>query len=262
MASATDAVAEVSAPLLGMPAFLAGSLVAAQFYDLPHAFDDADVFCPTDTSLIAAGERLQGHGFTLNDRFSRVWARWLKQGFKGWHTNSIKLTSPSGLEVNLVYKLIGKHPTASLAQVLESFDFGLLGVGYDLSEGLALKDMRSFFFPHLNIKTTPLPLMPNKRDDWRSGFISQYNGTREPGRYAKYHRYGYDLSQVKDDLVTGYLAAATYHQSTGRPEKEQLGRIYYTIADLIIADDIDELERAGKEILYLDSLDAIMDALE
>ena len=58
----------------------------------------------------------------------------IKYGFKGWHTNSLKLyhaTPTYRVEVNLVYKLTDGHPTTSLAQVLESFDFGCLGLGLD-----------------------------------------------------------------------------------------------------------------------------------
>ena len=111
--------------------------------------------------------------------------------------------------------------------------------------------------------------MPNKRMDWRNGFISQYNGVREVGRYAKYVQYGHDLSLVKDDLVTGYWSAATYLKDragraiTGQDQdKALLAAIYETIAKMIEADQIDECAEAGKKILVLDQLDQIMEALE
>lgn len=255
-------IEEVSAPLLGMPAFLAGSLVAAETYDIPFAFSDVDIFCGSPEAIIACGQKLLDNGFTLNDRNSRVWARWVSMGFKSWHTNSLKLESPNGDEVNLIFKKTEGHPTTSLAQVLESFDFGLLGVGYDLLSGQPLRrDMRSYLFPDLN-PDGPLPLMPNKRSNWRSGFISQYNGTRELGRYAKYCNYGYDLSAVRDDLLTGYQAAADYHDASAIPDKQLLGKIYAGIIALIESDDIPAMLEAGKEIIQLDSLDLIMEALE
>lgn len=253
-------IAEVSAPAAGLPVFLAGSLVAEETYGLTNAHSDADLFCGTPQVLIATVQRFLSEGFTLDDRFTRVWARWLRYGFNNWHTNSIKLYSPSGIEVNLIYKLHNKHPTSSLGQVLESFDFGLLATGYDLEYG-TFHDMRDFLFPGLDPKG-PLPLMPNKRVNWRQGIFSQYNGLREAGRYAKYHNYGYDLSVVKDDLVTGYWESSKYYATAAKVERQPLGKIYETIAMLIEDDEIDQLAEASKEILYLDSLDEIMEALE
>ena len=72
-----------------------------------------------------------------------------------------------------------------------------------------IQDMRAYLFPGHDING-PLPLMPQRRDAWRGGFISQYQGMRELGRYAKYARYGYDMSAVQNDLIEGYMNAATY----------------------------------------------------
>lgn len=262
MYSADVVLAEVTDWLRGSPVFVAGSLVAADEHGLPFAYEDADVFCPSGEVLIATAQKLLGHGLVLDERHSRVWARWLKYGFKTWHTNSLKLMSPAGYEVNLVFKRHNNVPTTSLAQVLESFDFGLLGVGYDLCDGVQRRDLRDYLFPDHPVNGA-LPLMPNKRSDWRNGFISQYNGTREAGRYAKYFRYGYDLSLVKEDLLIGYGAATEYLRTrTDSRDKQVLGDIYEKIAELIASDQITELYEAGKEIVYLDSLDAIMEALE
>lgn len=258
--STSAIIADVRQLLRGEPVFLAGSLVAADTYGLPDAFHDVDLFCPTPQVLISIGQRLLDHGYKFDDRFGRVWARWLKYGMKGWHTNSLRLTSPGGIETNLVYKLTEGHPATSLSQVLESFDFGLLGMGWDL-ESDTFRDLRPYLFPNVTTRDR-LPMMPNKRSNWRQGFISRYNGLREMGRYAKYYRYGYDLSLVKDDLVCGYTAAAKYHCGRFEPEQQDLGHIYESIAMLIDIDDIDQLEAASQEIDYDDSLDAIMKALE
>lgn len=258
--NASDIINDVRALLAGEPVFLAGSLVAEQTYGLSNAHHDVDLFCPTDQVLIAVGQKLLDHGYKLDDRFSRVWARWLRYGFKKWHTNSLRLMSPTGVETNLVYKLTDGHPTTSLSQVLESFDFGLLATGYDLEEDM-FRDLRPYLFPGLD-PAGPLPLMPNKRSNWRNGFISQYNGLRECGRYAKYTGYGYDMSAVKDDLVTGYWSAASYMSSHFDSEKQQLGKIYEAIAMHIEDDHIDELAKASALIDYKDSLDVIMEALE
>lgn len=253
-------IADVRALLTGDPVFLTGSLVAEEAYGKTSAHSDVDLFCPTSQVLVAMTQKLLLSGYKLDDRFERVWQRWLRYGFKTWHTNSIRLHSPSGVETNLVYKLADGHPTTSLSQVLESFDFGLLGMGYDLEQDM-YRDLRPYLFPGMDING-PLPMMPNKRMNWRNGFISQYNGLRESGRYAKYHGYGYDMSLVKDDLVTGYWSVSNYMSTTFDKDKQQLGKIYEALAMHIEADNIDELKAAYKTLDFNDSLDAIMEALE
>lgn len=257
-------IGAVAKPLAGLPACIAGSTVAAELYNLPlQKTSDVDVFCFTEQALITAMEKLANAGFTLNERFDRVRDRWLKYGLRNWHTNSIKFDAPSRydfIEVNLVFKLVGGNPLNSLAAVLESFDFGLLAAGYDLSDG-KFRDLRSYLFPGMDLNG-PLPLMPNKADAWSHGFISRYNGLRESGRYAKYHSYGHDLSLVKPVLVNGYFAAALYLEQRGDDDRVMLANIYRSIAMHIENDDIDELLEANKTILTLDSLDQIMEALE
>jgi hypothetical protein len=257
---ADDAITEVLANLAGVNGFLTGSTVAAQDHGLPYAWSDIDIFMPTSHTLVASVQKLLDQGYKLDDRFSRVWERWLRYGFKSWHTNSIRLHSPGGIETNLVYKLTEGHAATSLAEVIESFDFGLLCSGWELETG-TYRNMQSYLFPGF-AKRGALPMMPSKRTNWRAGFISQYNGLREFGRYAKYHGYGYDMSLVKDDLAEGYRAAELYLSTHFDAEKQQMGKIYGVIADNIEDDDIAGLKAATAKIDYKDSLDAIMEALE
>jgi hypothetical protein len=258
--SASAIIADVRSRLAGEPVYLAGSLVAEATYGKTGAHTDVDLFCPTSEVLIATASTLLSQGFTFGDRFDRVWARWMKMGLKGWHTNSLKLFSPGGIEYNLVYKLTEGHAATSLAEVIESFDFGLLASGWDLQLD-QFRDMRSYLFPGMD-PDGALPMMPNKRDNWRNGFISQYNGLREAGRYAKYYNYGYDMSLVKDDLVTGYDQATLYFSGHFDPDKQMLGKIYWAIARHIESDNIDQLDEASRQIDYTDALDAIMEKLE
>jgi len=245
--------------LHGTPAFLVGSCVAAEAHG--HAsFHDIDVFVPSQGVLFTTIQQLLDQGYYLDDRFDRVWYRWLRYGLKGWHTNSMRLYSIDNIETNVVYKLIDGHPTTSLAQVLESFDFGLLGVGYDI-ETEQYRDMRPYLFPEA-ITGGPYGLMPNKRGNWRNGFISRYNGLRQAARLAKYYGYGYDMSAVMDDLVTGYRMAAMYHAGQFDEDKKLLGEIYTVLADKIEAGELEELGEAYATLDFNDELDAIMDKLE
>ena len=257
-----QAIAEATALLRGTPVFIAGSCVAADVHSKGvDGYSDLDLFVPTQQVLISTVQHLLCEGYTLEDRQQRVWHRWLRYGLKGWHTNSIRLYSKSDVETNVVFKIVDGHATTTLAQVLESFDFGLLAVGHDLEQG-TFRDLRPYLFPGMDI-TGPLPMLPGRRDAWRNGFISQYNGLREAARYAKYHRYGYDMSLVKDDLVNGYQMVASYHLSKSDDDSAQLlGQIYTTLGERIEDDEIDELVDSYKTLDFRDELDKIMEALE
>ena len=257
--SPTHAIDTLVGQLHGMPVFIAGSCVAAHTYG-KQDWSDLDVFVPSQPVLFATVQHLLDMGYVPAERFDRVWARWLRYGLKGWHTNSMRLEAPNGVETNVVFKIVDGHPTTTLAQVLESFDFGLLATGYDVEADI-WRDLRPYLFPGYMLDG-PLPLMPNKRDNWRNGFVSRYNGLREAGRYTKYHQYGYDMSLVKDDLVTGYQMAASYHSSRFEDEHHRLAEIYDALADRIDADQIDELVEFYKQLNYNDPLDDIMAALE
>ena len=258
----SEAIGVVAQEITALPACIAGSAVSAETYGLPFGqFSDVDVFCFSKEALISTVQRLLAAGFTVDDRHARVWHRWVKYGIGTWHTNSLKMHDPTGdIETNLIFKVTNKIPLTSLSDVLESFDFGLLATGYDMEVGVK-RDMRSYLFPTYDIDG-PLPMMPARRDAWRGGFISQYQGLRELGRYAKYAQRGYDMSLVKDDLVEGYLAAASYMATRTEEDKLLLSRIYYAAGEMVLRDDFDELEEAGKQLITLDSLDAIMEAIE
>jgi hypothetical protein len=256
--TASEAIDDVMAVTAGQPVFLVGSAVTAREYGLPE-YGDVDLFVPTQQQLIATIQLMLSRGYTLDERFDRVWHRWLRYGLKGWHTNSMRLHSTQDTPVNVVYKLADGHPTTSLAEVLESFDFGLLGMGLDC-ETSTFRDMRSYLFPGYDLDG-PLPLMPKKRDGWRLGFISQYNGLREAARYAKYHNYGYDMSAIKDDLVTGYDMAVTYYLNHYDRDKQLLGEIYAKLSQLIADDEMDELITSYMQLDFSDELDKILEAL-
>lgn len=258
----SEAIERTLRLLHGTPAFIAGSCAAAEAHGF-NRFNDLDVFVPSQPVLFVATQRLLDQGYVPDDSYRRVWDRWLQYGLKGWHTNSMKLWSLDGVETNVVLKLVDGHPTTSLAQVLESFDFGLLGMGYDTVDG-TFRDMRSFLFPGVD-PDGPLPLMPVRRDAWRNGFVSNYNGWRTAVRYLKYVNYGYDLSAVVDDLVLGYRTAAAYHFSKGGERREFYAIAYEKIADHMEMDELDEMKSFTDLISDVDEttpLDVLMEKLQ
>lgn len=260
------AIKQVAKVVDGLPAYIAGSAAAAAHH-FPvvegTAYSDIDAFCATPEALVAGVERLRAAGYQLGDRSERVYSRAMKFGFGDWHTNSIKLEG-HGLDVNLIYKTMARNPVNSLAQVLESFDFGFLAIGYDCQAG-AWRDMRPYYFPLFD-KHNPnqaLTLLPERRETWRKGFISQYQGLRMILRYLKYVDYGYNMSGISDDLIVGYTEASAYNATrTDKPELLTLGKIYARAAELVQAGDTDALRGVDAQLIQLDDLDLIMEGLE
>lgn len=261
MQAPADQIADVLQLLKGEPAVLVGSLVAAEAYGI-NAAHDLDMFCPSSEALHSIAQRLMNSSYTLDPKFVRTWQRWREYSVGRWHTNSLRLMSPSGVETNLVYKKVGGHPLTHVSDVVNSFDFGLLAMGYDLRDG-AFEDHRSALFAGRGFNPHgALPMMPRKRASWVQGFFSKYNGLREAGRYAKYHAYGYDMSAVKQDLVVGYYEAEAHWLSMFEPDDQALGRIYGHIANLVEHDKIDEMLEADKELDYNNPVAAILATLE
>ncbi|AYD86163.1 hypothetical protein SEA_BURRO_20 [Microbacterium phage Burro] len=262
---AATAIGEVSQIVAGLPVYIAGSSAASAQPHAPSdtAYDDIDLFFASESGVIAGVQRFLDAGYIIEPRHQRVWSRWMKMGLGKWHTHSIKLVSPTSppMDVNCVFKIVDGHPTTSAAQVIESFDFGLLSHAFDC-ELMVWRDMRSYLFPQIADLDGPLPLLPLRQASWQGGFISQYQGLREIGRYIKYLDYGWDLSLVKPDLVTGYWSVSKYLLDRGDPERTKLGGIYETLALNIEQDDFTLLRDAAKEIMFMDDLDKIMEALE
>lgn len=243
-----------------LPVNLAGSTVAAETYGKPlGAHADVDLFT-NKHALFATVQKLLDAGYHLDDRNKKVWSRWLRYGFRKWHTNSIKLEAPFGVDINVIFKTVGGTEIVTMSQVLESFDFGLLAIGYDLQLGIK-RDLRPYLFPGYDLNG-PLPLMPDKQVAVEQGLFSQYDGLRRPGRYAKYYQYGYDMSLVKTSLITGLRTNALYQANKEDADSILLSQIYFSLADKIENDEVDELMETSKQIVYLDSLDQIMQVLE
>ena len=262
--SAELSIDQVLDDLAGMPAFLAGSSVAGLLNYRPYAYTDIDVFVPNKGAYFACVQRLLGEGYSLeSDKFEKMWRRHLNYGFNQWKTNSMKVTNEStGIEVNIIYKKVEGHETTQLSQVLESFDFGLLAVGFEAATR-RFHDMRTYFFGPGADDGRPLPFLPYREDGISQGFMSQHIMLRMPGRYARYaHTYGYDLSLVKPVMLQGYAAYAAYKLNRSKAEDIQLGQIATALGAHIELDQFDELLQFEKTLPAADGLDMIMAGLE
>lgn len=261
---ARDAIDQVLADTKGLLAFLAGSAAAAVVYDKPHAYSDVDLFVPNPGSYFTVTQRLIDVGYVVeSDRFDKMWRRHQRYGFNHWHTNSMKLLDPrKQIEVNVIYKRVDGHETTRLSQVLESFDYGLLGVGYETETG-RFHDMRTYFFGPGADDGRALPMLPYRQEGISAGFMSQHIMLRMPGRYARYaHTYGYDLSLVKPTLIEGYDSYARYKRDRTKPDDQALAQIAASIARHIEFDEYDELLAFEKALPSADGLDDIMASLE
>lgn len=264
------AVEKVLEDLKGFRAFLTGSAAAAVAHDKPLAYTDIDVFTPNQGVYYTAIQRLKDVGYTVaNERFELMWDRQMNIGFNRWHTNSMKLLDDlTGTEVNIIYKLVDGHETTTLAQVIESFDFGLLGMGYNLKSG-NYHDMRSYLFPgfaKLGQDTgwgIPLPLLEYRQGQLSKGLMSQHIMLRTPGRYTRYaDEYGYDLSLVKPVLVDGYLKYHEYKSNRSKPEDQALGQIALALSQHMEFDEFNELRKFEADLPKADGLDQVLASLE
>lgn len=262
--AAEDALQEVLDVTRGLPMFLAGSNPAAVEHGKPHAYSDVDLFVPNQGMYFTGVQHLLNNGYEISDdRFTKMWNRHRLYGFNQWHTNSMKLLGKlTQLEVNVIYKRVDGHETTRLSQVIESFDFGLLGVGYETETG-SRHDMRTYFFGPGADDGRPLPMLPYRQETVGQGFMSQHIMLRTPGRYARYaHTYGYDLSRVKPTLVQGYLAYADYKLGRTKEDDLTLGQIATSLARHLDEDDFDNLLEFEANLPKADGLDEIMAGLE
>lgn len=259
---AKDAVEKVLKTVAGLPGFLTGSSATAVATGKDFAYTDVDLFVPNQGSYFTMVQHLLNNGYAIEgDRFERMWKRHLSMGFNAWHTNSMKLLDQlTGTEVNVIYKRVDGHETTQLSQVIESFDFGVLGVGYETDTG-TFRDMRSYLFPGEK-DLEVLPLMKYREVTVGLGFMSQHIMMRTPGRYARYVQYGYDLSKIKPSLVNGLLIYADYKDDRTKPDELILGRIARTLAQHIELDMFDELKAFERDLPKADGLDDIMASLE
>lgn len=264
--SALDAVNLVVGQTRGLRCYLTGSAASAAGKELDGikgfelCYSDVDLFIGSENEWVRSIQFLIDHGYTFGDRMEMLWTRILHYGTHGWHTNSMKLENPQGLEINLIYKTISRHPTASLSQVLETFDFGLLSLGWETEAG-TFRDARSYQFPDLD-PNGPLPLLPWRGESTRQGHFREHQGLRTFGRAQRYfNEYGYDGSAVIPDLVTGYQNAADYYTNRMEPEKIQLGEMYRQIGFLLEDRDWTKLKEAADLLPRMNTLDEVYELL-
>lgn len=264
---ALDAVNLVLGQTKGLRCYLTGSAAASaakQMAGIPgfdDTYSDVDLFIGSENEWVRSIQYLIDHGYTFGPRMDMLWYRILHYGTKGWHTNSMKLHSPEGIEVNLIYKTTGdRQRTDSLSAVLHTFDFGLLALGWETEDG-TYRDLRPYMFGGLDVEG-PLPLLPWRRESIKQGHFREHQGLRTFGRAARYfYDYGFDGNSVVPDLVEGYHNAAEYYTNRMEPEKIQLGEIYRSAAFLLDDRDWIKIKEASDLLPRMNTLDEIYELL-
>lgn len=257
-ATPTEAIDTVASVAGVLPATIVGSVPALEYYNKPlSSFADVDIFCYSMEALMTGASRFLANGFELEDRHKRLYDRWLRYGLNKWHTNSLYLYHPGiDLHVNLVFKKQGGKPLSLMSQVIESFDYGVLHSGHCLLTGTR-RSMREFLFPG-STAGEALPMISPRREDWRQGFISEYQGLRNLDRYVRYCDYGFDMSRVRDDLIVAYQQAAVLTEQRG---VDTLAEIWDVSSQLIAANDYQRLKEAAQAVPTSDGLDQVLEAL-
>ena len=240
---------DVFALFQGQAASLVGSAVSANEYGL-DTFTDVDVFFADKSALQYGLGLCVAQGWVLHptsERRLKFTHRW---GGKAFHVETYRLDK-DGVELNLTVKLLGGKPVRNTAEVLLSFDFGALLVGYDcLADSFedARLDLRPAFFPQFDTKSSAYPMVPDKRRAWVRGEFGKYNSFRQAERVAKYAMRGYDMSYVVPDLITGYEQRVEDLQLNPTPHNLALIDIYVQLCEHLDAQEWELVFEAMHEL--------------
>ena len=257
----------------GAPAVLVGSSVAIAAYGLTGTGNDLDIFVSNEFAFGSLTAKAVSYGFVMaDDRDAKMVRRWQRNGIGSFHTNTTHLTSPEGVDVNITFKKAHGRALSTVSDVVESFDFGHLAMGFDLELG-TFHDYREVLFTDYLRKQgktfgdlTALPFLPHKEEAWQQGLISHYSAIRQFARYVKHYDYGFHLTEVTETMVKGYNIAADYwggrDGSDSQKEEYRLkAGIYRLIANKMKAHDIVDMRASVAHIDFTDPLDAVYDSL-
>jgi hypothetical protein len=257
----TDVVDRTIEQFTGFNASAAGSFVSALHYNKPDAWGDVDLFAHNQFELVRMVEFALNHDWEFaSDKDRKTWNRWMRFGISNFRTNTIHLSN-GRWDANLTYKSYEGNAVRSLPQVIETFDWGLLAMGYDLRSGRFF-DFRPTYF--MNENWSRLPMMDERMTRWSQGLIVPYTGIRQAGRYHKYaHRYGYDLSACKQVLAQGYEIAGDYYLGNEyEPDKQVLGQIFLRLGEAIVSDDWPTLAEADNNLPMHRELDEFLGRID
>ena len=248
---AAEAIDSLKKPLKGRRGAILGGATAAEREaavdpDFDYAYSDVDIFHPSMESLsINLSILLNAGAAPLEHKDLRILRKWERRGTNGWKTNSIRVVTNQKVEVNLVYKTIDKHPLRTPLEQVQSFDFSMLGVSYDLRTW-ERRDLGTYFWP--DGQDNKYCLFEDREEQWLNAEVGIFTGLRQADRYARYVERGYNLDAAVTPLVQGYRTTGPHYLEQYDKELLLTGDTYLNLAQLIEDHDIDGLRQAYKEL--------------
>jgi len=262
---AAEAIDSLKKPLKGRRGAILGGATAAEREaavdpDFDYAYSDVDIFHPSMESLsINLSTLLNAGAVPLDNKDERTLRKWERRGTNGWKTNSIRVVTHQGVEVNLVYKTIDKHPLRTPLEQVASFDFSMLGVSYDLRTW-ERRDLGTYFWPEG--QDHKYCLFEDREEQWLNAEVGIFTGLRQADRYARYVARGYDLEAAVTPLVQGYRVTGLHYMGQDNEELQLTGDTYLSLAQLIEDHDIDGLLHAYKGLNHHSKVQSLSTALK
>lgn len=263
---ASGMIATTLASLEGGEGWAVGSGVVLDAYGIDAVPGDLDVFVPTREALMVNAQRLISEcGGKLDNgkpdgRMSRIYRRWQRRGIN-FHTNSLRVDMPQGFQINLVWKLADNVPLMTMAAVLESFDFGELGIGYDLKTG-KFREMRPYFFPGGEPPWLDMGLIDSRLEAVEMGAFTSYTGIKMVARWKKYSMdYGLPMTLAAEQMCDGLQVAADYSRTRTDFDHQIRAVLYDRLIEAIIVRDADTIDEVDAALDRRDSLDIIMESI-
>ena len=203
------------------------------------AYSDVDIFHPSMEALMTnLAILMQAGAYPLEHKDERTIRKWKRKGTQGWKTNSVRIKTHQGVEVNLVYKTIDKRPLLTGLENVSSFDFSMLGTCYDLRTWIR-RDLGNYYWPQG--QHGEYRLFEDRELQWLNADIGIFTGVRQADRFARYVSRGYNLDAAVTPLVQGYRITGAYYLDQDDDELQLSGNVYLELAQFIEDMDIDAL---------------------
>lgn len=173
-----------------------------------YQFSDVDIFVYNPNKDAANLSRIETillmRGYTpLNQREEIRNRRVDVAGQPRWVTNSVRLMSPYGFEVNLINKLSNGNAMHDPIDVLKTFDWAWLTIAaWDLRTG-GLISLQAALEDYFDTFDQEFTLLMSRLSDFEDGIMSQYIMLRQMPRLAKFMKGFEEAHQDLSDLIAG-----------------------------------------------------------
>ena len=214
-----------------------------------YQFSDVDIFAYNPNKDAANLSRIETillmRGYTpLNEREEIRNRRVDTTGQPRWVTNSVRLLSPYGFEVNLINKLSNGNAMHDPIDVLKTFDWAWLTIAaWDLRTGgrVNLQPALGDYFDSFDQEFT---LLMSRLSDFEDGIMSQYMMLRQMPRLAKFMKGFEEAYRDINDQITkaaknatatqlGLLRALSLLRDQGKAAAEIMVKAYNAYADFM-----------------------------